>query len=105
MTRSEALARLQVLAQWQTHPALSVPELEVCLALSKCGDAAWDLNAAAQQAWLMKAGKASDHHGTTVDGRKFEAQQVHANCLAMARQYKHRIAGTFSLATTDDTDV
>jgi hypothetical protein len=101
MTRSEAMTRLQVLAQWQTHPTLSAPELEVCLSLAKCGDAAWDLNQAAQHAWLLKAGKSSDHHGTTVDGRKFEAQQVHANCMAMAQQFQKRIAGTLTAEVPD----
>lgn len=102
MTQSEAMTRLQVLSQWQTHPVLSATELGVCLMLAKCGDAAWDLNAAAQQAWLMKAGKASDHHGVTVDGRKFEAQQVHANCMAMAKMYQKRLAGSFSLEKTEE---
>ena len=92
MTRSEALTRLQVLAQWQTHPTLETSELEVCLSLSKCGDAAWDLNQAAQHAWLLKAGHSSDHHAVTVDGRRFQAEQVHANCLAMAKLYRFRSA-------------
>lgn len=105
MTRSEAMTRLQALAQWQTHPKLETGELETCLSLSKCGDAAWDLNQAAYQAWLMKAGKASDHHGTTVDGRKFEAQQVHENCMAMAKMYHKRIAGSFTLEVSEPTDV
>lgn len=101
MQRSDAMVRLQALAQWQTHPVLTAPELETCLALSKCGDAAWDLNQAAHHAWLMKAGKSSDHHGTTVDGRKFEANQVHANCMAMAKMYHKRIAGSYSLEVSD----
>jgi len=97
MTQADALTRLQILAQWQTHPALSSAELQTCLAVSKCGDAAWDLNAAAQQAWLLKAGKASDHHATTVDGRRFDAQQVHQHCLAMAETYRKRIVGTYTV--------
>lgn len=97
MTQSEALTRLQVLSQWQTHPTLSATELGVCLMQAKYGDAAWDLNVAAQQAWLLKAGKASDHHGTTVNSRRFDAQQIHTNCLAMAETYRKRIVGTFTV--------
>lgn len=96
MTQADALMHLQILAQWQTHPALSREELQVCLMQAKCGES-WDLNQAARQAWLLKAGKASDHHATTVDGRRFDAQQVHANCMAMAETYRKRIVGTYTV--------
>ncbi len=98
MTREQALAKLQVYAQWQVHPRLTLDELNVCLDDAQRTAESWDLNQAARDAWLLKAGKATDHHTSTIAGRRFEANQVNANCLAQAKVYGKRILGTIPIA-------
>lgn len=99
MTRSEALTKLQVMAQWQLHPKLELAELDFCLDAAQRGEAEWNLNFAAREAWLLKAGKAADHHTSTVAGRRFEANQVYDNCQRQARLYAARLNGTMEVGS------
>lgn len=50
----------------------------------------WDLRAAARHGWLVKAGKVAGNFGFVTDQQTFNRDQVHAHCLAMAREYAPR---------------
>ena len=103
MTLAVALSRLKILAQVNVHPVLGSDELELCLELAKVnvkvGVDDFDLNRAAHEAWLLKAGKSSDHHMMHLDGRRFMAKEVHDNCMAMAEKYRKRITGTYEIVS------
>lgn len=48
----------------------------------------WDLTAAAQQAWLTKAAKASVTSDTRVGDLNISSSQLFDHCIAMAKQYQ-----------------
>lgn len=48
----------------------------------------WDLRGAAQQAWLLKAAKASVTSDTRVGDLTINSSQLFDHCIAMARQYQ-----------------
>ncbi len=47
----------------------------------------WDIKAAAHQAWLAKAAKASGEYSSSLEGNSFHPETVQAQCLAMAAKY------------------
>jgi hypothetical protein len=107
-----ALGRLRMMAAAGDDPTLSDDELRACLAANATTDTearlttdeAWvptyALGAAAQDAWLMKAGKAA-HRVTGGDGAlRLERSALHAHCLAMADRYALRRFGSIPLAPT-----
>jgi hypothetical protein len=48
----------------------------------------WDLRAAAQAGWLLKASRATDRFYFASSGQMFSRQQVIDNCLRMAGKYE-----------------
>jgi hypothetical protein len=93
--------KLKILAAWDTEPVLTETEVEDILTAAATADAegnspatdnwipTYDLNKAAADAWLIKAGRAS----ATVeagDGAEVATSKVFDNCLAMARLYTAR---------------
>jgi hypothetical protein len=48
----------------------------------------WNITRAVYEAWLLKAGKASEQHNFSEDGQSFSASDVIAHCLKMADRYK-----------------
>lgn len=93
----EYLEQLKQLTAWDVEPTLSEPELEELLAGAALEDAnglaplneewtpTYDLNSAAAQAWLIKAGRAA----ATVDEPTagVVTSKIFDNCRAMARIY------------------
>jgi hypothetical protein len=116
--RATARQRLAILARAGEDPTLCPPEIDLCLDLSRVCDnhgnvpasidwcGAWNLNRAAYEAWLLKAGKVSPAHDITIDGRTFAASQVKNHCDEMAKVYRNRLAGTIVLgACPDEADL
>ncbi len=91
------LEKLKLLTAWETDPALTEDELESALLSFAREDAAglaplheewtptYDLNAAASQAWLLKAAKAAATVDEPTSG--IVTARVFENCRAMARIY------------------
>jgi hypothetical protein len=89
--------QLKLITAWETEPALTEDDLEAALANAALVDAAgfapldetwtptYDLNAAAAQAWLVKAARAA----ATVDEPTagVVTSRIFENCRAMARIY------------------
>lgn len=94
-----ALEKLKRMTAWTTEPALSENDLEGLLAAAALEDAnglaplneewtpTYDLNAAAAQAWLTKAARASALVEVDPPGSGIVTSKVFENCRAMARVY------------------
>ena len=106
MTALEARDRLAILAQAKANPTLCPSELDYCLLRARVCDPhgvppsdptwcpSWNINYAAREAWLLKAGKAANYHAVTIDGRTFAADQVFKQCRQMSEDFRRRIVGT-----------
>jgi hypothetical protein len=109
MTQQEALDLLKAETAAGFDPKLSDTELESILLRARLADTdgrapsdedwepTYDLNRAAAHGWRLKAGKCANHHGVTMKGRIFAAQQVYEHCLQQEREYKKRIGGTITV--------
>jgi hypothetical protein len=96
------LDRLKMMTAWDIQPTLAESELDDLLARAAREDSngfapladewseTYDLNAAAAEAWLIKAARAA----AVVESSPTEqeaASKVFDNCRAMARLYRARI--------------
>ncbi len=94
-----ALDELKLLTAWDAEPALTEAELNDVLAKAALTDAAgvlpsatgwsatYDLNAAAAEAWLIKAARASPTVEVDPPGSGIFTSKVFDNCRKMARIY------------------
>jgi hypothetical protein len=95
------IEKLKILSAWDTEPVLTETEVEDILTAAATADAegnspasdnwvpTYDLNKAAADAWLIKAGRAS----ATVeagDSAEVATSKVFDNCLAMAREFSKK---------------
>ncbi|MGB7069634.1 MAG: hypothetical protein WBD22_09085 [Pyrinomonadaceae bacterium] len=90
---------LKKMAAWNVDPQLTDGEIDELLAQSSRVDSAglapaapgweptYDLNAAAEFAWLVKAGRASELVEIDPPGSGIFTAKVFDNCRAMARVY------------------
>lgn len=63
----------------------------------------YDLAAAAADVWSEKAGAAASRFNFTTDGQTFNVQQIHENCLRMARHFAaRRSPSTVTLRSAPD---
>lgn len=111
MTEAEALTRLERMTAPDMDPTLSTDDLEDLLAQAQRVDAdgllpsdtgwteTWDLDAAASAAWEVKAGRAAAGFRFSEDGQTFNREQIHSQCLAMAKLYR-RGAGSVQISSS-----
>lgn len=105
--REDALARLKMLVQADSRPALTAPELAAILDAHPAPDAdgmtkadgmewrpTYDLNAAAAEGWRIKGGKVAGDFNFTADSAQFGKGDVLAHCLAMEQQYASKASGS-----------
>ena len=97
-----AKEKLEKMTAAATEPLLSEAELDELLAGAGKADAAglipgsedwvptYDLNKAAANGWLIKAGRASALVEADPPGSGIYTSKVFENCMAMARVYKAR---------------
>ncbi|MBC7899275.1 MAG: hypothetical protein H7070_04415 [Saprospiraceae bacterium] len=93
------IEKLKKMTAWDSDPALILTELEEILAQSSRPDAlglepqhenwtpTYSLNAAAESAWLVKAGRASSLNEVDPPGSGIVTSKVFDNCRSMARVY------------------
>ena len=62
----------------------------------------WDLNKAAEQGWLRKAGKLSDRFNYAVDNQEFNVRDRFENCLKMAAQFRKATGGVLRVDPQKD---
>lgn len=56
----------------------------------------WDLDFAAAEGWLRKAGRAAARFSFAEDGQRFERAQIYAHCVSQAEHYRQRSMGSLS---------
>lgn len=95
----EPIDKLKQLTAWDAEPFLTADDLDELLSASALEDAngleplheewtpSYDLNAAAAQGWLVKAGRASATVEVDPPGSGIVTSKVFENCRAMARLY------------------
>lgn len=116
--RDDALARLKMLVQADSRPALTAPELAAILDAHPAPDAdgmtkadgmewrpTYDLNAAAAEGWRIKGGKVAGDFNFTADSAQYAKGDVMAHCLAMEQKYASMAHGSASTAPHPLTDL
>lgn len=95
-----AMARLDQMLSPNLEPVLDSDDMDLILDQAKRADSAgnspssddwnptWDLEAAAVIGWEIKAGRAASTFDFGEDSQRFNASQVHDQCMAMARLYR-----------------
>lgn len=105
-----ALDELKLITAWDSAPALTEAELNATLARSALPDESgvlpsasgwvptYDLNAAAAEAWLIKAARASPTVEVDPPGSGIYTSKVFENCRAMARIYAGKRNSTVAVS-------
>ena len=100
-----AKEKLKKLTAWTTEPALTDVEIDELLAASGLADAegnapssedwtpTYDINAAAAEGWLIKAGRAASTTETEPDSLQVTSR-VFENCVRLARLYSTKRAAS-----------
>lgn len=81
------LDKLKQMTAWDTEPCLTEGELTEALQGSIIEESRYDLNAAASQAWLIKAARMAGVVESNPDSESGFTSKVFENCRAMARIY------------------
>lgn len=118
LTEAEATARLTDMTAATCHPELTEAEVARLLEGAKMPDRwglqpsddgwvpSWELNSAAAQGWLMKAGRAASDVTFTADGASYNRSDLIAHCRDMAAQYQARVVyGVSHRERLDDSEV
>src|SRR5258706_5204534 len=105
----EPLDKLKQMTAWDAEPTLSDDDLNGLRAGAAMQDAAglapddedwtptYDLNAAAAEAWMVKAGAASMLTEVDPPGSGIVTSKVFGNCCAMARMYAAKRTASVSV--------
>jgi len=116
MTESEAREELKVMLAWTTAPVLTEYEVELCVTRSRVVDVAglapsdsdwtptWNLNTGAAHGWRIKAAKAAGLHDYQTAGLHVSKSQVRVSCLAMADEYRRKIAASIPVTGVMNRD-
>ncbi len=120
MDELTARALLEKMVAADAVPTLDADEVQQLLTRAQRTDSAglapsdsnwtptWDLNAAAAEGWRWKAGKVAGAYTFGDSGSTFNRSDMVKACMAMAKTYGSRGAGTIKLAASDaawDTDI
>ncbi|MEO8649149.1 MAG: hypothetical protein ABI539_08290 [Acidobacteriota bacterium] len=108
-----AIERLKKMTAWEAEPELTETEVGDLLDRSGIVDAAgwapsdddwsptYDLNSAAFEGWMIKAGRASELTEIDPPDSGVFTSRVFENCLAMARIYSEKRRVAVKLANTN----
>jgi hypothetical protein len=106
MTEAEAEARLRAITSASEEPDLTDADVAAMMDVSRLADAAgmvytdagwdptWDLNRGAALGWTIKAGRVANRFAFDADGAKYDRNQIHQHCVAMAQIFRNKVAGT-----------
>lgn len=104
----QMMNKLKLLSAWETEPVLTETELEEILDSAAVPDTdgnsptndnwvpTYDINKAAGEAWLVKAGKVSALVEIDFPDSGLFTSQVFENCMAMSRRFSPRVALTIT---------
>lgn len=113
MTEATAIALLKKMTQFDVAPVLTAgsatSDIETLVSLARrvdrdgreIDDADWigtyDLNWAAAEGWMWKAGKVANTKDISMDNLSVKHSQVGAQCLERAQYYRRKIVGSFAV--------
>lgn len=60
----------------------------------------WDVNAAAAEGWLRKAGRAAAKFNFAEDGQRFDRAQIYQHCKAQHLAYANRLMGSIPISNS-----
>lgn len=115
-TFDQAVFRLRKMTAAESEPVLTDSDLSAVLydaqRIDRYGvkpseegwEPTYDLNAAAADAWQMKAAAAAGDYDFSADGASYSRSQIVAQCLAMEDRYRKRAGHRYGRRTTT-TDV
>ena len=107
----QMMNKLKLLSAWETEPALTELELEEILDSAAIPDIdgnsptndnwtpTYDINKAAGDAWIVKAGKVSALVEVDPPDSGMFTSKVFENCMAMSRRFAPRVALTITTRT------
>lgn len=86
------LAEAQLRAMVAADNAPCLDDGQIWMLVQLAADS--DLNAAAAEGWRWKAAAVAGEYGFSIDGQRFDRDQMHAMCLAMVGHYARRRSGS-----------
>lgn len=95
MDRVTAEERLWQMCAADQDPALT--DVQVTLLVDQAELSGWDLRAAAAEGWRWKAAACAGQFGFSVDGSRFDRDQMHAMCMRMADHYGRGRSGSAAM--------
>ena len=105
MTESDASDAIARMTDASTDPVLDSDDLSDLIGVASRIDASglysddsdwtptWDLNAAAAEGWLRKAGRAAKDFTFAEDGQRFDRAQVYQHCMSQHELYARKGMG------------
>lgn len=106
MTESELTDLLERITDSATEPALASGDLDDLIGVAARADEAglyrgedgweptWDVNAAAAEGWLRKAGRAASNFNFAEDSQRFDRAQIYQHCMAQHTLYANKGMGS-----------
>lgn len=103
MIEADARALLERKVAHDQVPLLDEQDIDSLIALAKRPDSAgrlpsdaqwvptWDLDAAAYEGWMWKAGRSAPDYSFTIEDETSHQNQVHQACLAKVREYADKL--------------
>lgn len=84
-----------------TQPVMDETTEDGSVVWQRDGESVWtptyDLNYAAAEGWLLKAGRAASMVSFQADGARFDRDQIIANCRTLEEHYRQRVVGTVTV--------
>lgn len=108
MTSDEAETRIKRMVDFTEEPTLTQDDIDDLVDVAARADAdglyrddaewtpTWDLNAAAAEGWLRKAGRAATKFNFAEDGQRFDRAQIYQHCMSQHTLYANKGMGVIS---------
>lgn len=108
MTEANLKLLLARLTDAATDPVLTSDDISDLVGVAARADAdglyrgdtgwteTWDVNAAAAEGWLRKAGRAATQFNFAEDGQRFDRAQIYQHCMAQHQLYANKGMGALT---------
>lgn len=106
MTESDLTELLARLTDSDVEPALAEEDIDDLIGVAARADEdglyrgetgwveTWDVNAAAAEGWLRKAGRAASNFNFAEDSQRFDRAQIYQHCMAQHTLYANKGMGS-----------
>lgn len=108
MSEEDLVDLLERLTDASSDPALAEADLDDLVGVAARADEdgnyrgdddwtpTWDVNAAAAEGWLRKAGKAAKNFNFAEDGQRFDRAQIYQHCMSQHQLYANKGMGSLT---------